>query len=88
MSSSGLGLVVVVVLVLGAGFAAFEVRAFNASMAKVYDVPAPAITRSTEPAVLARGKHVADRWPGARPPTATAPTSPAASRSPSGRSAP
>ena len=58
------GIVVVVVLVLGAGFAALEVRAFNASMAKVYDVPLPAITRSADPAVLARGKHVAESLAG------------------------
>jgi mono/diheme cytochrome c family protein len=54
------GLVLGVVLVAAAVFGALQVRGFNASMAKVYDVPPPAIARSTDPAVLARGKHVAE----------------------------
>jgi hypothetical protein len=41
-------------------FAYSQARAFDASMEKVYDVPLPAIERSTDPAVLARGKHVAE----------------------------
>jgi len=53
-------IVVGVVLVAAAGFACLQVRAFNASMAKVYDVPLPVITRSTDPAVVARGKHIAE----------------------------
>jgi mono/diheme cytochrome c family protein len=55
---------VALALVVAAGFAALQVRAFNASMAKVYDVPLPAVDRSTEPAVLARGKHVAESLAG------------------------
>ena len=31
---------------------------YDASMAKVYDVPVPDVSRSTDPAVLARGKHL------------------------------
>jgi mono/diheme cytochrome c family protein len=52
------------ILIVAAVFAAFEVRAFNASMAKVYTVPVPAFTRSTAPAALARGKHVAESLAG------------------------
>jgi len=58
------GGVTLLILIVAAGFAAFEVRAFNASMAKVYGVPVPAVTRSTDPAVLARGKHVAESLAG------------------------
>jgi len=56
----GAVIVVGIVLVAAAGFAVLQVRAFNASMAKVYDVPVPAIVRSSDPAVLARGKHIAE----------------------------
>ncbi len=42
------------------GFVAVEVRAFDASMDRVYDVPVPTVARSTDPAVLARGKHLAE----------------------------
>src|SRR5690242_665571 len=52
--------VLAVVIVAAAVFGAFQVRAFNASMAKVYNVPLPAIVRATDPAVVARGKHVAE----------------------------
>lgn len=41
-------------------FVAVQVRAFEASMDKVYDVPAPAIARSTDAAVVERGKHVVE----------------------------
>jgi cytochrome c553 len=47
----------------GLGFGAYvamQVRAFDASMAKVYDVSAPPVARSTDPDVLARGKHLAE----------------------------
>ncbi len=41
-----------------------QTSAFDASMDKVYDVPIPTIVRSTDPAVLARGKHLAEAvWP-------------------------
>jgi mono/diheme cytochrome c family protein len=55
-----IGIVVVVVLVGAGGFAAYNARAYSQSMAKVYDVPLPSITRSTDAAVIARGKHVAE----------------------------
>ncbi len=41
------------------GWACVQIRAFDASMDKVYEVPLTPVTLSTEPAVLARGKHVA-----------------------------
>ncbi len=44
-------------------FAAFvwgECARFDASVAKVYDVPLPAVTRSSDPAVIARGKHLVE----------------------------
>ena len=54
------GIVVGVVLVGAAGVVFFQVRAFNTSMAKVYDVALPKMTRSNDPAVLERGKHLAE----------------------------
>ena len=56
----GVGGVVGVVVVGGAAFVGYEVHAFNASLAKVYDVPVPSMVRSTDPAVLERGRHVAE----------------------------
>lgn len=55
-----------VVAVLGLASAAFagwvytQTSAFDASMAKVWDVPVPNVTRSSDPAVIARGKHLAE----------------------------
>ncbi|HEY8072620.1 MAG TPA: c-type cytochrome [Labilithrix sp.] len=51
-----------VVLVVGGGgiYACSKASTFDASMAKVYDVPVPKIERSTDPDVLARGKHLAN----------------------------
>jgi cytochrome c5 len=47
--------------VLGAGgFALSKASAFDASMEKTYDVPLPTIVRSTDAAVLERGKHVVE----------------------------
>jgi hypothetical protein len=54
------GLVLVLVLGTGASYVGWQVHAFNASLERVYDVPVPTITLSTDPAVLARGKHVAE----------------------------
>jgi hypothetical protein len=39
-------------------FAGVQSSAFDASLDKVYDVPVPNVARSTDPAVIARGKHV------------------------------
>ena len=51
----------IVVAGLGAGaFAWTKIAAFDASMAKKYDVPLPNIERSTDPVVLERGKHLAE----------------------------
>lgn len=49
---------VVVVLLAGGGFVFFQTRAFDNSMDKTYDVAPLAITRQSDPLVLARGKHL------------------------------
>ncbi|HSU42295.1 MAG TPA: cytochrome c, partial [Polyangiaceae bacterium] len=56
----GTGTVIGAVLVGGGAFVAVQVRAFAASTDKVYDVPVPHVTRSSDAIVLARGKHVAE----------------------------
>lgn len=48
------------VLLIGAGFALFQISAFDRSMSKVYDVPLRTVNRSSDPAVLERGKHLAE----------------------------
>ena len=55
----GGGALVGLVTLGGGGFVFAEVLAFNASLDKVYDVPLPELERSTEPALLARGQHLA-----------------------------
>ena len=46
---------------LGLGaYVAVQVRAFDASMDQVYDVPVPSVARSSDADVLARGKHLAE----------------------------
>jgi mono/diheme cytochrome c family protein len=59
-----LGLIVAVALIAAGGYAAVQVRGFNTAMAKVYDIPVPSVERSTDPAVVARGKHVAESFGG------------------------
>lgn len=55
-----LGLLLALVIV-GVGLSAFLIsRAFDESISKKYDVPVPEVKISTDPAVLARGKHLAD----------------------------
>src|SRR5580704_10009122 len=54
----GLVALVVVIAVAVGSYAGIQISRFNASMDKVYDVPIPEITRSTDPAVIARGKHL------------------------------
>jgi hypothetical protein len=52
-----------VVVLVAAAFGIFvwtEVSRFDASAEKVYDVPVPSVTHSTDPAVIARGKHLVD----------------------------
>jgi mono/diheme cytochrome c family protein len=56
---SWLGPILFGVVAAGGLFVAFEVRAFDQSLAKVYSVSMPPIARSTDPAVLERGKHLA-----------------------------
>ncbi len=41
-------------------YASTKVSAFNASMDHVYDIPVPSLSRSSDPAALARGKHLAE----------------------------
>jgi mono/diheme cytochrome c family protein len=53
------GVLALAVLSVG-GFVCVQARAFDASMARVYDVPVPTIARSSDPAVIARGKHLAE----------------------------
>ena len=46
-------------LALGGGsYVYMQCSAFDASMAKVYDVPVPNLSRSTDAAVIARGDHL------------------------------
>lgn len=54
-----IGIVLGVIVLAAAGFVGWQVTAFNRSMARVYDVPLPNISRSSEPDVIARGKHLA-----------------------------
>ncbi|MGZ3451282.1 MAG: c-type cytochrome [Polyangiales bacterium] len=49
------------VCALGASaFVYSQTRAFDASMDKTYDIPLPDVKASTDPAVIARGKHLAE----------------------------
>jgi hypothetical protein len=56
----GLGLLaVVLIVVLGGGiYACVQASAYDASMEKVYDIAPLPLARSTEPAAIARGKHL------------------------------
>ncbi len=54
------GIAVAAVVAAGAGYVDCTVANFNESLDKVYDVPLPAIARSADPAVLARGKHLVE----------------------------
>jgi len=53
-----LGLVVLAVAAVLGVFVYVECSRFDASMEKVYDVPAPNVTHSADPAVVARGDHL------------------------------
>lgn len=53
------GVVVALALLSGGVFVYAEVRAFDRSMAKVYEVPLPRAVASTDKAVLERGEHLA-----------------------------
>jgi mono/diheme cytochrome c family protein len=56
----GVAAVLGLALLGGGAFAGVQVMAFDDSMSKVYEVPLPAVQRSTDPAVLERGKHLAE----------------------------
>jgi hypothetical protein len=43
-----------------AGFAGVQSSAYDTSLEKAYDVPVPTVARSTDPQVIARGKHVVE----------------------------
>ena len=45
----------------------YAVRAYDESMAKVYDFPIPQVTLSQDPAVLARGEHLTKSLGGCAP---------------------
>ena len=53
-------LVIAVVIVGVAGFLAFQVRAYNKSTTRVYDVALPQLAASTDSAVIERGRHLAE----------------------------
>jgi hypothetical protein len=55
-----IGIVLGVVILVGGIFVYVQCSAFDASLAKVYDVPVPNLGRSTDPAVIARGKHLVE----------------------------
>lgn len=56
----GFGVLVLVVVAGGGLFAHAKISAFDASIDHVYDLPIPTVVRSTDPAVIARGKHLAE----------------------------
>lgn len=52
---------VIVVVISGVGiYACVQASAFDSSMDKVYDVALPKVERSTDAAVIARGRHLAE----------------------------
>ena len=55
-----LGIVVVVALLGGGAWAGYQVHAFNSSMGRSYALPLGQIARSSDPAVVERGKHIAE----------------------------
>jgi mono/diheme cytochrome c family protein len=54
------GLALAVVTLLLAGWVGLEAASFGRSLARVYDVPVPALERSADSAVIARGRHLAE----------------------------
>jgi mono/diheme cytochrome c family protein len=55
-----LGILVALALLVAGSYALAQAMAFDKSMAKKYDIPFPKIERSTDPEVIARGKHLAE----------------------------
>lgn len=56
----GFAALVALALIGGGGYVGCQVSRFNSSMTMQYDVPVPEITLSSDPAVLARGQHLAE----------------------------
>lgn len=55
-----LAAIVVAVVAAGAAYVLVETSKFDASIDKVYDVPVPTLVASSDPAVVARGKHLVE----------------------------
>lgn len=62
-----IAIVIVAMVVAASGYVAYEVHAFDTSMAKEYQAPLPSVARTTDATALARGKHLAESL-GAAPP--------------------
>ena len=60
------GLLVLVVLMLGAGYVGYAVNAYGRSMSQSYDIPLPALAASTDSLVIERGRHLAESVAGSR----------------------
>jgi mono/diheme cytochrome c family protein len=56
----GLGVVLLLVVLALCAFAYVQASAFDASVAKVYAIAPPAIAASTDPLLIARGKHLTE----------------------------
>ncbi|WP_394829539.1 c-type cytochrome [Pendulispora albinea] len=57
---AGIGVGVLALVAAAGAWVLFQVRAYDASVERVYDVPVPQqVVRSTDPAVLERGDHLA-----------------------------
>jgi len=56
----GVGAVVGLVVLGGASFVGYQARAFGSSLDKVYEVPLPTLTRTSDPVALERGHHIAE----------------------------
>jgi len=54
------GLVILVAVLAVAAWVGGTVYRFNASMAKVYDIPPPGLSASTDPEVIERGRHLSE----------------------------
>jgi hypothetical protein len=53
-----LGIVLALLALGGGSYAYMQCSAFDASMDKVYELPIPALVRSTDPAAITRGDHL------------------------------
>lgn len=57
---SWVGIAFAVLAACTGSYAFVQARAFDASMDKIYDFPAPSVNRSEDLALIARGKHLAE----------------------------